>query len=133
MKCWGCNRYGQLGNGLTAPSSTPGTVGLGGNAIALGLGYENTCAVISTGNVKCWGYNEYGQLGDNSTINRSIPVDVKSLGGIVSELGSGANGHTTCAIMNSGDLKCWGWNGSGQVDDGSKVNQFTPVSIDVGI
>ena len=44
-------------------------------------------------------------------------------------------GSHTCAILDNGDLKCWGWDGNGQLGDGgSNANTNTPSStvIDLG-
>lgn len=50
--------------------------------------------------------------------------------------GSGCNDATevatgyyhSCAIRESGALVCWGWNGYGQIGDGSTTTRSTPVS-----
>ena len=39
----------------------------------------------------------------------------------------------TCAILDNGDLKCWGRDNVGQLGDGgTNVNQDSPVSVDLG-
>ncbi|MDG1559281.1 MAG: RCC1 domain-containing protein, partial [Candidatus Poseidoniaceae archaeon] len=45
-----------------------------------------------------------------------------------------AVGRLTCAILDNGDLKCWGWNEFGQVGDGSntKVDAPSSTAIDLG-
>jgi alpha-tubulin suppressor-like RCC1 family protein len=37
-----------------------------------------------------------------------------------------------CALLLSGDIKCWGGNGSGQVGNGSTTNALSPVPVAVG-
>ena len=44
-------------------------------------------------------------------------------------LAAGPAGDTTCAITTGGALHCWGFNGSGQVGDGTTMNQTTPVAV----
>jgi alpha-tubulin suppressor-like RCC1 family protein len=35
----------------------------------------------------------------------------------------------TCAIKEDGSLWCWGYNGSGQIGDGTYADKTTPVQI----
>src|SRR5262245_20559043 len=63
--CWGDNRFGQLGNGGTAASSTPVAVSGLTNVTDVGLsGGDHSCAVRGDGTVWCWGDNRFGQLGN---------------------------------------------------------------------
>jgi alpha-tubulin suppressor-like RCC1 family protein len=41
------------------------------------------------------------------------------------ELTAGFN-HT-CARLSDGTLRCWGYNGNGQLGDGTTTNRTTPV------
>ena len=80
MKCWGNNSFGQLGNNATMVSHEPVDVlGLSSGVVAVALGFDHTCAVLTTGAVKCWGGNFYSQLGDGTTNQSLVPVDVKGL------------------------------------------------------
>ena len=90
-------------------------------------GLYHTCALLSTGAVKCWGYNGYGQLGDNSQTTRLTPVDVSGLSSGVTAISAGT--YHTCALLSTGAVKCWGYNGYGQLGDNSQTTRLTPVDV----
>lgn len=128
IQCWGSNQYGQLGNNTTAAYWTPVDVaGLTSGVSAIATGSSHTCALTSSGGVKCWGSNQYGQLGDNSTTPRNVPVDVVGLTSGVKAIAA-AHSHT-CALTNSGEVKCWGRNEYGQLGDDSTTDRWTPINV----
>jgi alpha-tubulin suppressor-like RCC1 family protein len=126
--CWGWNLYGQSGDGTTTDRYSPvGVVGLGSGVAAVTAGYRHTCALTATGGVKCWGDNSSGQLGDGTTTQRWTPVDVVGLGANVVEIA--ASHFSTCALTSAGGVKCWGFNGEGQLGDGTTTSRSTPVNV----
>ncbi len=132
IKCWGINRYGQFGNGTTTGSSTPVDVsGLSSGVLSIAAGEDHVCAVLNTGNVKCWGRNGAGQLGNGTTTSSSIPVDVVGISNVVS-ISTGTipfgEGYT-CALLQSGAVKCWGNNPEGQLGNGTTTSSSTPVDV----
>jgi alpha-tubulin suppressor-like RCC1 family protein len=137
VRCWGRATYGQLGYGDSFPvgadaNSVPypypysaGNVKLMGKASKLAVGQNHTCALLDTGFVRCWGQNTYGQLGLNSTQNVGDAEPVTNfgyvnLGGIATSIAAGYN-HT-CALMDTGNVRCWGFNGHGQLGYGNIEN-----------
>lgn len=107
VKCWGDDAFGQLGDGSRGLRSTPvDVVGLTSGVRSVVVGRMHSCAITTSGALKCWGYNRMGQLGDGTTTDRYTPVDVVGLGSGVKAVA--VSGQRTCALLNSGGVKCWG-------------------------
>jgi alpha-tubulin suppressor-like RCC1 family protein len=136
VKCWGSNQFGRLGDGTTTGRTTPVDVsGLTTGVAAIAAGHSHTCALLTTGGVKCWGYNFSGQLGDGTTTDRSTPVDVCADAACEASLGSvaaiSAGFNHTCAVTTAGGVKCWGYNGSGELGDGGACGSTCTTPVDV--
>jgi len=128
VKCWGNNRFGQLGNGTYQERYIPTKVsGLRKGVAAVSAGGGQTCALTVAGGVKCWGENQSGQLGDGTNENRNIPVDVSGLQAGVESISVGKS-HS-CALLTDGSVRCWGANGEGQLGDGTNLNRNVPVNV----
>jgi alpha-tubulin suppressor-like RCC1 family protein len=128
VKCWGYNRYGEVGDGTTTDRHTPVAVtGLTGGVTAIAVGYLHGCALTTAGGVQCWGYNGFGQVGDGTTNDRRVPVMVAGLAhGVVAITAGG--GHS-CALTSRGAVKCWGSNYLGELGDGTTTRRLTPVAV----
>ena len=137
VKCWGAGS--RLGNGTTTGrgdgpgemgSSLPVTpVGTGRHATELAVSNSSSCARLDNGQVKCWGLNFNGELGLGDTTARGD--DPGEMGDALPavDLGAGrtataisTNGHT-CAILDTGLLKCWGPNSGGGLGLGDMVTR----------
>ena len=127
LRCTGVNNYGQLGLGSFSLSN--GTVDLGNRmAAVISDGNTHNCAILDDGSVSCWGRNNVGQLGDGSNANRNAPVSV-DLGTNTTAVAISAGIDHTCAITNTGAVKCWGFNGYGVLADGTTTNSNVPVQV----
>ena len=128
---WGNNGDGQLGDGTVANRSSPVTTVAGGtNWRQVACGYS-IAAIKTDGTLWTWGWNSsYGQLGDGTTINRSSPVTTAGGGTNWSQVSTG--GMTVCAIKSDGTLWTWGYNGYGEVGDGTQVDKSSPVTTVAG-
>jgi alpha-tubulin suppressor-like RCC1 family protein len=119
VKCWGFNSSGGLGDGTTVSSPVPvDVVGLGSGVAAISAGGTHTCALTVAGGVKCWGENTYGELGDGTTRMRLTPVDVGGMDSGVIALSAGT--RTTCALLASNEVRCWGSDRYGEVGDAGR-------------
>lgn len=128
-RAWGWNGYGQLGNGTSVDQHVPVEVtGLRG-AASVSTGAYHSLALRSDGSVASWGWNAFGQLGDGTTVDRLRPVTVAGMTGVVS-LGRGAWFHSM-AVAADGKAWAWGWNGFGQLGDGTTVERHAPVRVAV--
>lgn len=137
VKCWGNKLYlgigseidnrgdeaGEMGGFLPAVDLGPGRI-----VAQLAAGAQHMCARFNDGSVKCWGENGSGQLGLGSTLDRGLDLD--NMGDALPEVDLGigkkavaiaAGGHHTCALLDGGDVKCWGLNSAGQLGLGNKL------------
>jgi hypothetical protein len=128
VECWGDNGAGQLGDGSTTSRSFPAAVSGVTAASAVSVGLEYACAIAAGGAVECWGNNGNGELGDGTTITRRVPAPVVGLSSGVTSLSVGTS-FSPCAVTAAGGVVCWGYNGSGQLGNGSTNSSTTPVPV----
>ena len=145
VKCWGRNDYGQLGRGTNSliEKSYVGNaagemgdalpflyLGDGKRALKLSAGLEHFCAVLDTHELKCWGRNNMGAVGAGSSAARTLadldglPYDEQDT---IVDLGTDAfcrplrvvdiatMRYSTCALLESGRVKCFGENADGRL------------------
>lgn len=138
LACWGSNTTGQLGDGTFVDRSTPATVCADPacDAALTGVteidgGATHTCAVVA-GGAKCWGNNRRAQLGRDEVCAVGCPYagDVTGLTTGVVEIAAGTN-HT-CALLQSGGVRCWGDNDHGQLGDATLTRRAAPVDVCAG-
>jgi len=125
LQCDGLNNYGQLGIGNTQQSS--GYVNFGGKIpAALSDGSDHYCVILDDGSVNCWGRNNKGQIGDGTNINRNSPVAI-DLGTNKTAVSISAGRDFTCALLNTGEVSCWGDNSYGIFADGTTTDSNSPM------
>lgn len=149
--CWGDNSYGALGTGKEssalniAKSPVPVVTTLGGTTpftglvgISAGGDQQHTCAVRSDGQAFCWGENSSGALGNGQSgggAYSTVPVNVHTSATDSSPLSDvlavGGGGMHACALLVDGSARCWGFNSSGQLGNGSASP--TPIPNPVGV
>ncbi len=144
VKCWGENFSGQLGDGTGTARLNPVDVctsGMGAGcpaltgAASLGLGFDQSCAALLSGQARCWGDNSSGQLGDGTTINRNRPAAVCASGSgpacpPLPDVAAVAGGIAhSCAVLADGSARCWGGNTRGQLGNGSTEQSLLPAVV----
>ena len=120
---------------------------LSGATAVVGDGSRGYCAVLSSSGVECWGYGQNGQLGNGviSTNGSATPVEVVGVSGIgtlsgvaslASADGDGDEFGSYCAVLDSGDVDCWGYGRFGELGNGFFYNgappngSATPVAVE---
>ena len=152
VKCWGQNNFGQLGYGDTADRGDgPGEMGIALPAVDLGPGRTatqiacgdfHTCALLDNAQIKCWGKNTDGQLGYGDSIHRGD--DPGEMGAALPEVAIGSvrtaqkvvtGWGFTCVLLDTGNVKCWGINGDGQLgkENTAALNAPPTSSIDLAL
>ncbi|TLX17071.1 putative Ig domain-containing protein [Rhizobium sp. MHM7A] len=121
LQCWGAGY-----------SNNPQTVAaLGENVASVSAGTTNGqgqyCVVTKEGAAKCYGANSYGHMGTGKISNLRGYWDVQGLQSGVAQIGIG--GQHACAMLTTGEVKCWGANNQGQLGTGNTTTALTPTTV----
>ena len=142
LYCWGHPQYGRLGNGMSSTtqifgdepgevsdSMAPVDLGTSFTPVSVAVGEHHTCALSDTGNVRCFGWGFHGRLGTGSTqTHGDTPAEMGDgltdidLGTGFISAGISASDFGSCAWSTAGDVKCWGYGGSGMLGQGDSEN-----------
>ena len=139
MVVWsaGRNTTVHLESAQPAHNLRPNSWRTGRFAVSVIAGDYHTCAVLDDGSLKCWGRNSYGALGIGGTTGSGVQYPTPQ----AVDLGTGrtavslsAGSYHTCAILDDGTLKCWGYNYYGELEsvglqDGMFIIQHPKPSI----
>lgn len=132
---WGGNESGQLGDKTTIYKTTPVKVSeLPHSVISVAAGWRHSLALLSDGTMWAWGRNRFGQLGNGMNFgNSNIPVKVidpgDSSGLLTDVIAISAGTEHSLAVKANGTVRAWGYNGDGQLGDGTVVERDTPVEV----
>ena len=122
-RCWGRTHAGLPGAELPPALAS---------ARQLVLGRLHGCALERSGEVSCWGGDHFGQLGDGRAPGcgdevrrgQQEPSPVPGVSGATA-IAMGDTG--TCALLEGGDLSCWGSVGLEPTGEGRPRCQPTPI------
>ena len=129
VSCWGANSSGQLGDASQTSRSTAATISGQQSWTSVSGGGAHSCAVTTTGSGYCWGSSADGQVGDDTSgTTRTVPFPVYDTGTTKWAMVL-AGGRHTCGVTQTGAGYCWGYNGSGQLGDGSSAPRTKPTLI----
>jgi alpha-tubulin suppressor-like RCC1 family protein len=135
-------------NTVTPDAGAPVVVGCGGQGrsrcvLAVSVGRRFGCAALADQTVWCWGRNDESQLGYESTDlcperlangqTRGVACHMYPLqvAGLAGATGVSAGGAHACAVLATGELRCWGGNTRGQLGNGSSLPSRAPVAVAV--
>ena len=140
--CWGVNPWGELGDGTTTSSNVPVAVTGVPAMVSVAAGDGHTCGIDVGGHAWCWGSDYHGELGNGKNNNKLSPVAVS--GGLqFSDIATGGfttsgvdpTADFTCGVTEAspvgaaGQVDCWGYNGFGQLGNGTTIDSNIPVPV----
>ncbi|XP_021346916.1 RCC1 and BTB domain-containing protein 1-like [Mizuhopecten yessoensis] len=129
---WGHNGYCQLGNGGSMQGLFPFLVSTnlqGKKVTKVACGSHHSVALTQEGEIYAWGQNNCGQVGSGTTTNQSTPRKVMAVIGTKFVTSIACGQTSTMALMDSGEVFGWGYNGNGQLGLGNNVNQPNPCKV----
>ena len=143
MWCWGYGYSGELGDGNGyhgeySPVQVAISDGMPLTGVrAISLGGRHSCAALEDGRAMCWGADDIGQLGNGpygsgSAWAQPVLVDATTSLTHVTSIAAGVN-HG-CALLDTGEVRCWGESGNGETGSGrtDRAEFAVPVVIDAG-
>ena len=120
---WGCNEWGQLGNGSTEDSTVPvRVVGLN-QVVSIAAGPGSSWAITNDGVV--WGWGLWGSYFPGHP-SSAIPVQIDELPDVMAVAHGGIH---SLALRNNRTVVAWGSNNTGQLGDGTCTDRATPVDV----
>ena len=128
IQCWGFGLGGALGDGGTTSRPTPSPVVQPTMAIGSihSSSVGNTACATSGDTVHCWGTNDFRATGIDAAGNILVPTAVPSLSDVAAVR---TGGTFSCALMDSGDVFCWGDNNQGQLGRGTFSSAGMPSAM----
>jgi alpha-tubulin suppressor-like RCC1 family protein len=140
--CWGYNEVGSLGIGSSDTTGHPAPEQvMGGSGLkSLATTWYHVCGATTAGPSLCWGLNGDGQAGTSaglctvrdgagSTFDISCITSAAAVASPVTFVSLAPSLYSTCGRTARSGVYCWGWNGYGQLGNGSQAPSASPVPI----
>jgi hypothetical protein len=125
--CWGYNGDGELGLGNSSNSLTPAKVAIS-NVQQIATGSYTSCARRADGSVSCWGYDQFGTAGDGTGTTTGVLAPAQ-LAGLPPSALIAAGTYNACSLGTDQSLECWGYNGFGEIGNGTFNNAYAPTPV----
>ena len=124
----GWNGVGQVGDGTTVDRHRPVQVPGLRNVKAIAAGGFHSLALTNNGDVWAWGWNVYGAVGTGTASQvETRPVLVPGMSGATSIAGGALHTLVSRLVGDNHEVWAWGWNGLGQLGDGTTIERRLPV------
>ena len=125
---WGRDLHGELGDGGWLNRSVPVAAALPPSVVvkAVAAGGAHSLALTSTGAVYSWGFDGSGRLGAGSFTTDRGPLRAQLPAGLTATAVA-AGAASSAALMSNGSVYDWGYNGQGQLGNGSRQSSDLPV------
>lgn len=127
VSCWGLGLGGTLGKEELDKAYTPIPVPGLADVVALSAASSYNCALRRDGTVACWGTTVVPRCPGDSP--KHAPGEVVSVAGASHVVSIASGDQHTCALRESGDVLCWGFNLEGQVGGGELAYHSEPVAV----
>ena len=131
VSCWGSSSFGTLGaaaDPASDHSAVPEKIEGITDATAVSIGFQHVCVLHESGEVSCWGADFLGQLGTAESIQDGHSTTPVRVPGIDDAASVSAGASHTCALRESGEITCWGWDENGQLGDGEVLDVMISVN-----
>lgn len=123
VACWG-DPASPLVSNIAAAGDPPALaavngyvdgLGVGSAVVSVHTGTEHACALSATGQVSCWGTDSAGELGraQRTTSVTAQLVFNQNNSPLVDAAQLTVGNQTSCALLPSGDVTCWGFSADG--------------------
>jgi len=96
--------------------------------VRVAAGDYHGLAVGNRDTLYAWGLNRFGQVGDGTRTTRRTPVAV-TLPARTRADAVAARGNFSVALGMGGEVYAWGANRVGEVGDGTRAEQDSPVRV----
>eukprot|EP00960_Hanusia_phi_P066803 766480-Hanusia_phi.AAC.5 len=128
---WGCNKYGQLGQGDRTSCAIPRMLpSMNHRHVHLmACGAAHVVVLTTSRDVYTWGNNSYGQLGHGFRKKHCLqPKSVRVMSGLdIKHIVAGEN-HS-CVMTSFGDIYTWGRGDYGQLGHGDMESKDIPTLL----
>jgi alpha-tubulin suppressor-like RCC1 family protein len=125
---WGLNYGGYLGPEEPLDESYAPVRWIGTGVTAISAGYGYGLVLENDGTVWGWGDNASGQLGNGATSSTPLLFSVQ-VTGLAGATAIAAGYGSSYALMSDGTVQAWGYNGDGELGNGTTTNSSVPVQV----